>query len=124
MQRLDVLYTKLGEQATRSNVPATLAAMQQAALDAAILLEQTRSTLARAEEKQRAATGRAESVQGMSDVAQARLQSKQAETRAGFSILVLGRECEKQAFVPQGAEREMREIQRIKSMIEPPHAAR
>jgi molecular chaperone DnaK len=117
MQRLDAMYVKLGQRATRAAVPAALIAAQQAALNAGIELEQLKSALARAEEKQRSATGRTEAVQGMSDVAQARLAAKQAETRAGFSLLVLGRECERQSFEPPGREREMREIHRIKSLL-------
>ena len=56
-------------------------------------------------------------MQAMTEVSQARIALKQAETKASFSLLVLGRECVQANFVPPGAEREFEEIQRLQTQL-------
>ena len=118
MQRLDALFAKLGEHTVKAQVPPTLATCQQAAIEAVKQREQARAAVEKAHQRQQSAAGRAEALQLMTELSQARIARKQAETKASFALLVLGRECCQSNFRPSAAEREFQEIQRLKGQLE------
>jgi molecular chaperone DnaK len=117
VQLLDSSYMKIGRLAAKIKVPAALASSHQSASLAAKSYRHTRATLEQAEKNQQAATGRTEAMHAMTEVSQARMAVKQAEIKASFSLLVLGRECVQANYVPPGAEREFEEVQRLQTQL-------
>jgi molecular chaperone DnaK len=120
MKRLDALFTKVGQSAAGGKVPPALESCQRTAIDALKEWASARDVLQAREFKRNSSTGRTEAMLAMTELSQARLSLQQAQARAGFALVVLGRECEKIGFVPDGAARELREIKRLKTQLSQP----
>lgn len=116
-KRIDALYTKIGKQAVKQDLPESLTASQQAVKDAAIETKVARDRLAEVENLVQHAAGRSESIQAKAQLAAAKSDVEQLQTRAEFSLLVLGRSCVDQGYEPTGCEADVNKVLDLKSRL-------
>lgn len=117
-KRLDMLQAKVGKAALRRNVPDSLLASQQGALSAATELKEARGALKEARHAMEATLHDAAALSQGAGISQAETAYQQAQVRADFTCLVLGRECVQNDFVPPKTEKELREIQRLRQHLD------
>lgn len=115
LKRLDSLYLSLGKLAVRLALPQTLARSRQNAQTAAAELVRTQASLKEAETAKQVACGAAEVVRLDASLAQAKAESQQAQVRADFAHLVLGRECANAGLAPTEAGEILAEIRRLRA---------
>jgi molecular chaperone DnaK len=113
LKRLDALYIKLGKAAAGITLPPALANSQKTARQAAADCTKIRTHLKDAESARQTAVGRTEAIRLDALLAQARTGLNEAQTRADFASLVLGRECACAGCLPPKMENELREIQKL-----------
>jgi molecular chaperone DnaK (HSP70) len=113
LRRLDALYLKLGRAAANLALPPALVRSQKAALQAIAECTQTETQRRDAERARQAAVSRAETIRLDALLSQARTKLHEAQTRADFAHVVLGRECAAAGFCPPAAERDIQEIRQL-----------
>lgn len=116
-QRLDQLLTRLGRAAMRCPVPEPLAASHKSAFDAVGEAEKATVQADKAKRAMNATLHDPKSLQQGASVSQAETAMKQAQVRADFACLVLGRECIENDFMPTGCDAELREIQQLQLQL-------
>lgn len=117
-KRLDALLTKVGQAALRCRVPDSLAPSQQAAQRAAAEVDQTRAKSGEAKRAMDASLHDPAMFQQGAVLSQAEQAVQQACTRAGFTCLVLGRECVQSGFGPPGTEEELEEVAKLRDRLD------
>jgi len=117
LKQLDALYTKLGRMAIRLSLPATLARSRDAAFQASAQCAQMEAQCKQTESVRQAAVSRAEAIRLDAVLSQARTTLHEAQTRADFAYMVLGRECVGAGFCPPAAQREIEEIRRLQQHL-------
>jgi hypothetical protein len=98
-------------------LPAALAHSQTAALQAAAESTRMKTNLKDAERARQSAASRSEVIRLDVLLTQARTKLHEAQTRADFAHLVLGRECLGADFRPPDMEHEIQEIQRLQQHL-------
>jgi molecular chaperone DnaK len=118
LKRLDALYIKLGIIAAGcAALPTALARSQTAALQAAEECTQLKAHLKEAECARQTVVSRSEAIRLDAQLTQARAGFHEAQTRADFAHLVLGRECVSAGFRPPNMENEINEIQKLQELL-------
>ena len=117
-RRLDVLQAKVGKAALGRNVPDSLLASRQTALSAAAELKEARGALKDARRAMDATLHDPAALSQGAGISQAETAYQQAQVRADFTCLVLGRECVQNDFVPPKTEKELGEIGRLRQDLE------
>ncbi|MGW8257454.1 MAG: Hsp70 family protein, partial [Thermoguttaceae bacterium] len=110
-KNLDALFIKVGMAASAVALPQGLAKSRNAALQADSQRDQMKTELKHAELARQSAVSRAEAIKLEAILAQAKMKFNEAQTRAHFAHLILGRECVNAGCLIPGAEREIRQIQ-------------
>ncbi|NUQ65624.1 MAG: Hsp70 family protein [Pirellulales bacterium] len=118
LERLDALYAKVGVAAVHLSLPAALSSCQQAAIAAVKELSRAKGALARSEEAAQATLHDAAALHQGASVSQARTKCEEAQVRADFASLVLGRECVDRGFTPPGVEKECQEIGQLRRCLQ------
>ena len=98
-------------------LPAALSHSQTAALQAAAECTRMKANLKDAESARQTAVSRSEVIRLDALLAQARTRLNEAQTRADFAHLVLGRECVSTGFRPPNMEHEIKEIQQLQQLL-------
>lgn len=117
LQRLDALYTKLGITAVQISLPQALSASRQAAVAAAKELSQAREALAHAEQASQVSLHDAAVLHQGAKLSLARTLCEEAQKRADFASLVLGRDCVEHGFVPPGVKSEFEECVQLRRRL-------
>lgn len=117
IRQLDALYIKLGTAAARFAIPAALANSRKTALEATAECARMKIHLKDAESARQTASSRAEAIRLDALLTQARTKLHEAQRRADFAHLVLGRECVSAGFRPPNTEREIQEIQQVQQHL-------
>ena len=117
LQRLDALYTKLGITAVQLSLPQTLSASRQAAVAAAKELSQAREALAHAEQASQVSLHDAAVLHQGAKLSLARTLCEEAQKRADFASLVLGRDCVEHGFIPPGVKSEFEECVQLRRRL-------
>lgn len=117
-KRLDRLQAKVGKAALKRNVPDSLLASRQAALSAAAELKEARIALKEARHAMEATLHDPAALSQGADISQAETAYQQAQVRADFTCLVLGRECVQNDFVPPKTEKELHEIGQLRQHLD------
>jgi molecular chaperone DnaK (HSP70) len=116
-KHLDVLYIKLGKAAAGLTLPASLSRSQAAASQASAECNRMKAQLKDAESARQAAISRSEVIKLDALLAQAKMKLHEAQTRADFAHLVLGRESVNAGFLPPNMEHEIQEIQQFQQQL-------
>ena len=114
LKRLDGLYVQVGRAAAGAILPAALERSRQAAAAAAQEVAAVRERLAAAEQAQQAAGGGPQAVHAGAAAAQTRTELEQAQLRAGFAHLVLGRDAVDAGVNLPGIQRLLMEIRELR----------
>ncbi len=117
LKHLDALYIKLGRVTAGVALPTALSHSQTAALQATTECTQMKSQLNDAQCARQTAVSRSEVIRLDAFLAQARIRLHEAQTRADFAHLVLGRECVSTGFHPPNMEREIQDIQQLQKHL-------
>ncbi len=116
-KHLDILYIKLGKAAAGLTLPASLSKSQAADLQASSECNRMKAQLKDAESARQAAISRSEAIKIDALLAQAKMKLHEAQTRADFAHLVLGRECVNASFRLPNMEHEIQEIQQLQQHL-------
>jgi len=116
-QHLDALYIKLGKVAAGVTLPTALSHSQKTAAQATVECNQMKAHLKDAESARHTAVSRSEAIKLDALLAQAKTRLHEAQTRADFAHLVLGRECVSAGFRPPNTEREIQQIQQLQQHL-------
>ena len=116
-KHLDILYIKLGKVAAGLALPTQLSRSQAAASQASAECNRMKAQLKDAESARQAAVSRSEVIKIDAILAQARTKLHEAQTRADFAHLVLGRECINAGFRPPNTEHEIQEIEQLQQRM-------
>lgn len=117
LQRLDILYAKVGRAALLQDVPAVLSASREAALAAAREVSLAQRGVTAAERAADVSLHDAAGFQRHAGVARAKAAHEQAVVRADFTCLILGRECIDADFMPPHTEKEAGEIRSLRQTL-------
>jgi molecular chaperone DnaK len=117
LQRLDMMYARVGMVAVRGALPASLEQSRQVAMASASELAAVQTNLKELEAgRQRVGAG-AEAARLESALARLRGDWQRVQKQADFAHLILGRECVGAGFYPPGTEREAQEILRLQQRL-------
>jgi molecular chaperone DnaK len=115
MKRLDALYTSVGKTAASLSLPEALARSHQAAVSAAAELARSQANFEQADRaRQMSGLDIGELIRRDARLAQTRNELHQAEIRADFAHLVLGRDCVSTGFEPPEARKLLAEIRQLR----------
>jgi molecular chaperone DnaK len=117
LKRLDALYLEVGRSAARQPLPESLARSRQAAVTAAAELTRVQAACRDAERARQGAPAGAEAMQADARLAQAKAALQQAQVRADFAHLVLGRDLANAGLTLPGLERQAQEITALRACV-------
>jgi molecular chaperone DnaK len=117
LRRLDALYIKIGYASVGKATPDALARSQAAAQKATAVYRAAKTAFDQAEQAARQASTGNDKVQTSSLLAAARSRVAQARTQAEFACLVLGRECVKKSFQPNGVADQVNEVAELRAAL-------
>lgn len=117
LRRLDELYAKIGQAAVRSAVPPVVQKVQATAQQSQVAFRSASTAYKQAEEANQNPPTRADAVRLGAALAKARTKMQQAQSRADFGCLVLGRECVKAGFIPAPVKELAAEVKQLRSQV-------
>ena len=117
LKRLDALLLRVGQAAVVLLVPKPLARSRLAALTASEELAQAQDKVREAERARHAVGPGTEALRLDAALSQARAECQQAEVRAQYAHLTLGRDCVSAGFFFPGVEREVQEIRQLEARL-------
>jgi molecular chaperone DnaK len=117
MKRLDALYQAIGQAAVAIPLPPALARSQQNAHAATTAFHAAEAACHEAERARQAVMGAAEVMVADSRLGKAKAEWQQAQVRASFATLALGRDCLAAGICPPAVQSAVEEARRLRQQL-------